>query len=260
MISKGHPVRGTAPIMDKYANQDRQNSNHIGHAFPTSILRTIETYLPEKISVSAETGCGKSTILFSNYSEKHHVFALDDRSSGIDSSVLFYENHKLTKNKRIVSTLGPSQITLPKFQFTDGLDLVLIDGGHAYPFPDMEYYFFYPHLRPGALLIIDDVGIPTIARMTDVLAEDDMFELVTIVSTTAIFKRTDAPTFDPYGDGWWTQRFNRRRVASNHPAHLADISAPVDAVSSVIFERSIPPVQSGPQNPSWASRLGFKRK
>ena len=45
----------------------------------------------------------------------------------------------------------------------------------------------------------------------DFLAEDEMFELVEIVSTTAVFRRTERPLFSPHGDRWWEQRYNRRR-------------------------------------------------
>jgi hypothetical protein len=43
---------------------------------------------------------------------------------------------------------------LPQYHFTR-LQLVLIDG-YGYPFPDLQYYFLYPHLETGALLILDD--------------------------------------------------------------------------------------------------------
>jgi len=28
---------------------------------------------------------------------------------------------------------------------------------------------------------------------------------------TAFFRRTDKPLFDPYGDGWWLQNYNKNR-------------------------------------------------
>jgi hypothetical protein len=42
-----------------------------------------------------------------------------------------------------------------------------------------------------------------------------MFELVDIVNDNlAIFRRTGAPTFDPRGDGWWEQGYNRAHYKS----------------------------------------------
>ena len=42
------------------------------------------------------------------------------------------------------------------------------------------------------------------------LRRDAMFELVQIVHTTAFFTRTNAPIFDPLGDGWWKQNYNSK--------------------------------------------------
>lgn len=103
---------------------------------------------------------------------------------------------------------GPTQLTLPRQQFPEKLQLVLIDGPHAYPFPDLEYYFLYPHLDTGGLLILDDIQIRSIHNLFAFLCADSMFRLDEVVRSTAFFTRTDAPTFDPAGDGWQEQRYN----------------------------------------------------
>ena len=105
---------------------------------------------------------------------------------------------------------GPTQVSLPRHRFTEKLQLVLIDGPHGYPFPDLEYYFLYPHLETGALLILDDIHIPTVHNLFQFLRQDAMFDLEQTVQTTAFFRRTSAPTFDPLGDGWWLQNYNAR--------------------------------------------------
>ena len=76
---------------------------------------------------------------------------------------------------------------------------------------ELEYYWIYPHLTPGALLIVDDIDIPSVFRLFDFLRDDDMFELLEVAHTTAFFQRTGAPTFDALGDGWPLQRYNRKR-------------------------------------------------
>ena len=210
-----------ALIVDEIAKTDVNYKPHVAGAFATSVLRRLEELLPANIKHSAETGCGKSTILFSNVSAHHTVFCLDDRQHGDNSSISYFETCALTKNDRIHLVLGPTQKTLPFYEDFKPYDVVLIDGPHGYPFPEMEYYYFYPHLRPGGLLIVDDVHIASIGRLADVIAEDAMFESVELVSTTAVFRRTDAPTFDPHGDGWWLQNFNRRRIPRHIP-YLAE--------------------------------------
>ena len=69
----------------------------------------------------------------------------------------------------------------------------------------------YPQIRPGGLLVVDDIHIPTITHLFRVLQEDAMWRLLAVELYTAFFQRTDAPTFDPFGDGWIHQRYNRDR-------------------------------------------------
>lgn len=222
-------MSGGSPIMDAYVTWEQQARAHRAGAFPTDVLRGIERLLPRSVSASAETGCGKSTILLSNISSDHTVFCLDD-SEFDDSSVRFYSECPLTRLDRLRTVFGPTQRTLPVYQHPHQYDVVLIDGPHGWPYPELEYYAFYPHIAIGGLLIVDDCNIPTIGRMADVLAEDDMWSLERFVSTTAIFRRTEAKLFDPFGDGWWEQRYNRRRVSPKAEAHLSE-DTPVDTVS-----------------------------
>jgi GT2 family glycosyltransferase len=209
-----------SPIMDQYERLPGADANHAAGSFPTSSLHELESLLPRQVSASAETGCGKSTILFSNISMNHFVFAFDDRAIQ-NSSVNFYEQCPITNRRSITPIFGSTQTTLPSYKHTCKYNLVLLDGPHGWPFPELEYYFFYPHIETGGFLIIDDIRIPTIGRMADVLAEDAMWEFVKIISdNTAVFRRTAAECFDPYGDGWWTQIYNRRRVSPARDIYL----------------------------------------
>jgi hypothetical protein len=155
---------------------------------------------------SAETGSGASTLLFSHLSGQHTVFASDGGSGSVSN----VRRSPLLRPNVVTFVEGPTQATLPRHHFTDKLQLVLIDGPHGYPFPDLEYYFLYPHLDAGGLLILDDIHIPTVHNLFQFLRRDAMFKMDNVVQTTAFFTRTDAATFDPLGDGWWQQNFNSR--------------------------------------------------
>jgi len=230
--------RSTTPIMDAYEAWAPRQANHNAGTFPTEVLRGIERLLPASVDASAETGCGKSTILFSNIARHHTVFCLDDREYGDDSSVKFFEDCPLTQRDRIETVFGPTQLTLPTYRHTRRYGIVMLDGPHGWPFPELEYYFLYPMVEPGGLLVVDDCNIPTIGRMADILAEDRMWRLEGFASTTAIFRRTDAPLFDPTGDGWWEQRYNRRRVSTKRPIFLAD-DPPEDRISGLSLDKKL---------------------
>ena len=157
-----------------------------------------------EINFTAETGSGKTTLLFSHLSPKHLIFALDNWSS-----VSVVKNSNLVKLENITFIEGPTQKTLPLYKFTEKFDIVLLDGAHGYPFPDFSYFHFYPHIVTGGLLLIDDIEIPTIKRMFQILKADDMWDLLEVVDGLAIFKRTSAPLIDPYSDSWWLQGYNK---------------------------------------------------
>jgi hypothetical protein len=180
------------------------------HSAGTFSARTLEAIaraaLRRKIRNSVETGSGASTLLFSHLSDHHTVFAVDNGSGSIAN----IRRSPLLRPDVVTFVEGPTQATLPQYRFTEKLQLALIDGPHGYPFPDLEYYFLYPHLETGALLILDDIHIPTVHNLFQFLRRDAMFELDQVVQTTALFTRTSAPTFDPLGDGWWQQNYNAR--------------------------------------------------
>ena len=225
-------------VMKKYMSwEENRNLNHAAQAFPTKVLRQIEEILPERMNLTAETGCGKSTILFSNLSLQNLVFSFDDLSLGHQSSVAFYRDCPVTRLSTVTEIFGPTQRTLPSFAGHGEYDCVLIDGPHGYPFPELEYFYFYPHIRTGGFLILDDVNIPTIGRMADILCEDDMWEVVSLVSCTLILRRTEHSMTDPQGDEWWTQKYNRHRVSRKRDIFISD--KPVDRITSLELDKRL---------------------
>lgn len=174
-------------------------SPHVLHA----IVRHAEG---RDIRRSVETGAGGSTLLFSHLSARHTAFTVQGDGAiitRIRSSLLFRPEYADFVE-------GPTQRTLPPHIFDQPLDAALIDGPHAFPFPQLEYFYLYPHLSIGGLLIVDDIHIRTVHEFYRFLRKDAMFELIDVVDRTAFFRRTSAPVFDPWGDGWWAQFYNRR--------------------------------------------------
>jgi Methyltransferase domain len=163
------------------------------------------------IAHSAETGCGRTTLLLSHLSANHVVFARDVRNNeNAQTNTLDRVMRSPLLNKDHMTLVeGPTQLTLPTYKFTHRLQLALIDGPHGYPFPDLEYYYFYPQLDPGGLLLVDDTDIPTIGRMFEIIKGDAMFDLVEKVDKMAFFRRTTSPVHDPLSDGWWLQGYNK---------------------------------------------------
>lgn len=205
--AKGNPNQSAVP-RDEIVEQivEITPGLHTAGTFPAKVLRTIAKYLSARsIECSAETGSGASTLLFSHFSRDHTVFA-DDTGGSVRNT----QQSPLLRPGVVRFIEGPTQRTLPSHHFSAKLQAALLDGPHAYPFPDLEYYFLYPHLEPGALLIVDDIHIRSVHNLFEFLRRDRMYRLLEVVHTTGFLIRTEAPTHSPTGDGWWEQNYNRR--------------------------------------------------
>ena len=205
-------------VVDDILGYERSVGDHASGGLGATVLATIAELAPRPLLLSVETGCGKSTLLLSNLSECHICFTNDDTMryppGDTRSSLTFVRLCPTFHPEHTTFILGPTQRTLPVHKFDGLIDFALIDGPHGYPFPDMEYYYLYPHLRSGAVLVIDDINIPTVGRLFEFVSEDEMFDVIRVEGNTAFLRRTNAPTFSPEGDGWWRQRFNTSRIAN----------------------------------------------
>jgi predicted O-methyltransferase YrrM len=181
-----------------------------------------------RIECSMETGSGRTTLLLSHLSERHLVFVRDDEAGTLRA----VRESPLLAAERTEFVIGSTQQTLLHHTFDQPLDVAFLDGPHAYPFPDLEYWAVYPNLRPGALLVIDDIHIRTIANLYRFVRADAMYDLAEVVDNTAFFTRTAAPTHDPYGDDWTSQRYNRHVTYR----HLSPKGA-----ATLAIKRALPP-------------------
>jgi hypothetical protein len=178
-----------------------------GSMSPSALIHLAKHLGDRDVRHSAETGTGASTLVFSHLSRSHTVFAVD-----IDKSITSVLRNPLLNREVTTFVNGPTQKTLPVHSFASHLQAVLLDGPHAYPFPDLEYFYLYPHIEEGGLLVSDDIHIPSIRNLLRVVSCDDMFRVLELCGKTAFLQRTDAPIFDPWGDGWWLQAFNKRQT------------------------------------------------
>lgn len=182
------------------------NWHGVGSVTP-KVLRAIARHA-QRIGeglMSIETGSGKTTLLFSHLSAKHLVFAINE-----GDSITQVRNSALFNPQNVTFVEGLTQITLAKHNFEDKVQIALIDGPHGYPFPDLEYFYLYPLIEKDGLLLVDDIKIPTIHRMFEIIKADDMFELLEIVDDNmAFFQRTEVPCVSLTSDSWWRQGYNR---------------------------------------------------
>ncbi|MEK7661299.1 MAG: hypothetical protein AAB680_04595, partial [Pseudomonadota bacterium] len=84
-----------------------------------------------------------------------------------------------------------SQNILPKIAGHENLDVVLIDGGHGFPIPAVDWLYTAPMLKIGGKLLIDDVDLWTGKMLVDLMRGEPEWRLISIVrGRTAIFEKT----------------------------------------------------------------------
>src|SRR6516225_7177925 len=89
---------------------------HGSGTFSETALRALaRAAFSRPVTCSAETGSGASTLLLSHASQRHVVFTVDSGSGSL-SNVL---NSPLFRADAVTVVEGPSQLTLPRYQFRE---------------------------------------------------------------------------------------------------------------------------------------------
>lgn len=132
-------------------------------------LFNIVKSLPKK-SVIVEIGslAGRSTtaIGLSSLGRGNRIFAIDVFTSKLphfrdklpeDYYPVFLSN--ITKNG-IDSLVEPikSRSEIVGQDWNEKIDMLFIDGGHTYNQVKLDFELFYPHVRPGGIIALHDVG------------------------------------------------------------------------------------------------------
>jgi predicted O-methyltransferase YrrM len=117
-------------------------------------------YINENVnenSVTLETGAGISTILFAIKSS-HHT-CISPNQEQVDRIKEYCQKYQINTDK-IDFKIDFSEEILPSLNINN-IDLILIDGSHAFPIPFIDWYYTYRKLKVGGTMIIDDTQLWT---------------------------------------------------------------------------------------------------
>jgi hypothetical protein len=151
-----------------------------------------------------ETGCGLSTIVFMLRGDTHICITPD--SSEPAAVVAYCEAHDIS-TERLTTRIERSELVLPTLD-AGPLDLVLIDGSHAFPQVFVDYIYTAAMLRVGGTLIVDDVHLWTGSVLRQFLESEPEWRTVEEWDgrTVAFEKLAEPPSRD-----WFEQPFVVRR-------------------------------------------------
>jgi predicted O-methyltransferase YrrM len=85
---------------------------------------------------------------------------------------------------RVEFVVESSDKYLPRCESKD-LDLVLIDGKHAFPWPIIDWFYTADKLKKGGILVLDDLQMSSVAILRDFIVEDPRWQ-----STRPVARRT----------------------------------------------------------------------
>jgi hypothetical protein len=136
------------------------------------LLRYMDQKLHEG-DATLETGAGLSTLVFA-MKRCLHTAVVPDQGQ-VDRILAWCADHKV-QTDTLTFKVEPSEEVLPALDPTP-LDLVLIDGGHGFPIPMLDWFYAGRRLRQGGTLIVDDVQIWTGRALYDVLAKEPQWRI-----------------------------------------------------------------------------------
>jgi hypothetical protein len=166
----------------------------------------LETARPTDTTL--ETGCGYSTIIFAARGCKHTVISpMASEHQRIQS---WGTSHGIDfSNVRFIA--AKSEDVLPSLD-SDALDLVLIDGWHAFPAPFIDWFYTCQKLSLNGRMVVDDTQILACRILSDFLCQESgRWELETRLHRTDVFKKVKDQVFE--GD-WRSQPYGAKPLLS----------------------------------------------
>jgi len=166
-----------------YLHRDRLG-NPISWGLPNNVLQFIDRHVHANCR-TLETGAGISTLLVALKGSLHTCIVPDE---GVVDRIMEYCSQRGIPTNRIDFRIDRSENVLPHLKLTD-LDLVLIDGLHAFPAPFIDWYYRAGAVKIGGLIVIDDTQIWTGHILKEFLRLEPEWELKQEFAKTAVFRK-----------------------------------------------------------------------
>ncbi|HWQ15447.1 MAG TPA: class I SAM-dependent methyltransferase [Roseiflexaceae bacterium] len=153
---------------------------------------------------TVETGAGVSTILFAMRQARHTCIVPDQRQ--VERIAAYCGTHGISL-AQVTFVVEPSQAALPRLG-EYGFDVALIDGGHGFPMPFLDWFYLAGLLKVGGVCVIDDLHIWTCEALVAFLAQEPEWEVLRETARAAVVRKRAEGR---HPKEWTEQRFVRGR-------------------------------------------------
>jgi predicted negative regulator of RcsB-dependent stress response len=200
-FAAGHPA--TVEILLKYPPKLHIHEGRlVCLGVSESLARFLEGHA-QPGSHTLETGAGLSTIIFA-MKGTHHTAVIPDPE--LAERIKTYCRRRQINPDQINFELARSETILPKLATDHALDMVLIDGRHAFPSPFIDWYYTTDRLNLGGIVIVDDTQLWTGDVLKQFLKMEAEWEMIDEFPqgnpTAAAFKKLQSGS----NDKWWAQQ------------------------------------------------------
>ena len=118
----------------------------------------------------------------------------------------------------VVFVAEASEHYLPRFMDKKGdLDLVLLDGKHAFPWPMVDWFYTADRLRLGGLMVLDDVPMRSVGVLAEFMKADAGWKVVESFSErTLAFEKLKHPVLDVawHMQSWTAAPYAKRGIVA----------------------------------------------
>ena len=148
--------------------------NRFSAALPYVSLAYIDSIInPDHLTL--ETGGGHSTIIFANKVKKHYCINPDKTANKLIREFLI---QKECWTENIIFIENSSDAVLPDLKTEGAIDVALIDGNHSFPFPIIDWYYLDKLMKPGSILLLDNVEINSVQMLAQFLNSEPSYRLI----------------------------------------------------------------------------------
>jgi predicted O-methyltransferase YrrM len=144
-------------------------------------------------AVTLETGAGLSTIVILRRGVARHISVTPYAAEF--GAIREYCPSVGIDLKPLVAVVAGSAEYLPSASLP-ALDLVLIDGAHAFPTPFLDWYYTVEALKVGGLVVVDDLQLATGRILADFMRADEKWQEVYRDQRWAAYRKLVHPIRD----------------------------------------------------------------